>query len=62
MTGALSKYRAGFYKYTGFTGLMQRMKSGMFMAMQNHYGILAKTNSWNQLSDQSKNKFWFIWN
>tara|TARA_R110001606_G_C15381629_1_gene650486 strand:+ start:616 stop:3150 length:2535 start_codon:yes stop_codon:yes gene_type:complete len=57
MTGALSKYRAGFYKYTGFTGLMQRMKSGMFMAMQNHYGILAKTNSWNQLSDQVKINF-----
>jgi len=57
MTGALAKYRASFYKYTGFTGLMQRMKSGMFMAMQNHYGILAKTNAWNQLTDQTKINF-----
>ena len=30
------------------------MKSGVFLAYQNHWGILAKNNTWNQLSDQSK--------
>lgn len=54
MTGAVAKYKAGFYKWTGFKGLMERMKSGVFLAYQNHWGILAKNNTWNQLSDQSK--------
>jgi len=54
LTGQVAKYKAGFYKWTGFKALMERMKSGVFLAYQNHWGILAKNNTWNQLSDQSK--------
>jgi len=54
LTGAVAKYKAGFYKWTGFKSLMERMKSGVFLAYQNHFGILAKNNNWNQLSDQTK--------
>lgn len=57
MTGLLSKYRSGFYKYTGFTTLMQRMKSGMLLSMMNHYGMLAKNYNWKTLSDQTKINF-----
>jgi hypothetical protein len=54
LTGAVAKYKAGFYKWTGFKSLMERMKSGVFLAYQNHWGILAKNNNWGQLSEQSK--------
>lgn len=54
LTGVLAKYKSSFYKYTGFTGLMQRFKSSMFLALENHYGNLAKKSSWNQLDDQIK--------
>jgi hypothetical protein len=54
LTGAIAKYKSGFYKWTGFKSLMERMKSGVFLAYQNHFGILAKNNNWNQLSDQTK--------
>jgi hypothetical protein len=54
LTGALAKYKSSFYKYTGFTGLMQRFKSAMFLALENHYGNLAKKSAWNQLDDQIK--------
>jgi len=54
MTGLLSTYRANFYKYTGFTGLMQKFKSATLLAMQNHYGDLAKKLDWNGLDPQTK--------
>lgn len=57
LTGFLANYRANFYKYTGFTSLMQRFKSGMLLAMMNHYGIIARKKSWNQLSEQQKINF-----
>ena len=54
MVGSVAKFKAGFYKWTGFKALMERMKSGVFLAYQNHYGILAKENNWNQLSEQTQ--------
>lgn len=54
MVGNVAKFKAGFYKWTGFKALMERMKSGVFLAYQNHYGILAKENNWNQLSEQTQ--------
>ena len=57
LTGFFANYRANFYKYTGFTSLMQRFKSGMLLAMMNHYGIIARSKSWNQLSEQQKINF-----
>ena len=50
----VAKFRAGFYKWTGFKALMERMKSGVFLSYQNHYGILARKNNWNQLSEQTQ--------
>ena len=54
MVGNVAKFRAGFYKWTGFKALMERMKSGVFLAYQNHFGILARNNTWNQLSEQTQ--------
>ena len=54
MVGNVAKFRAGFYKWTGFKALMERMKSGVFLSYQNHYGILARKNNWNQLSEQTQ--------
>ena len=54
MVGNVAKFRAGFYKWTGFKALMERMKSGVFLAYMNHYGILARENNWNKLSEQTQ--------
>lgn len=53
LTGKLASYRAGFYKFVGFTGLMRRFKSAMIVTMQNYYGNLSK-NPFNKLDDQTK--------
>ena len=54
MVGSVAKFKAGFYKWTGFKVLMERMKSGVFLAYMNHYGMLARESNWNQLSEQTQ--------
>ena len=56
MAGKFSAYQSNVFKYVGFTGLMQKYKTSMVLAMQNHYGDLTSL-AFKQLPEDAQRVF-----